>query len=114
MAGQISWLDMIVDAFLLIPLNKWLSLRMIYHKAFLNRLLVVIGTTTLLSTQNQAFHQFVLRHVKLYHRSHLVTTFFEHLLQCLSLRDSTREAIEDHAFVFLAERVIDRCQDADH
>ena len=87
---------------------------MIDHEALLDRLLVVVGTTTLLSTEQETLHQLILGHVELDHRSHLVTTLTEHLLQSLSLWDGTGETIEDHTLVLSTERVIDRCKDRHH
>ena len=86
---------------------------MIDYETLLDSLLVIIGTTTLLTTKNQALHQFLLGHIKFDHRSHLVATFVEHLLQGLSLWDRTGEAVEDHTLM-VTEGVIYTGKDADH
>ena len=76
------------------------------HEAFLDGLLVVVGTAALLAAEDEALHQLVLGHVEFNHRSHLVTTLVEHLLQSLCLRDGAGETVEDHALVLTAKRVI--------
>ena len=87
---------------------------MIDYKAFFDGLRVIIGTTTLLPTQDEAFHQFILWHVELNHRCHFVTTLVEHLLQGLCLWDGTGESVEDDTFMLTSERIIHRGKNADH
>ena len=105
---------MIMYSFLLIPLDEGLCLGVIHHETLLDSLLIVISTATQLSTQDEALHQLILRHVEFNHSSHTVTTLTEHLFQGFCLRNSTGEAIEDHTFVLTSERIVDRGQDAYH
>ena len=105
---------MVMQSLLLIPLNQRLSLRVINDQTLLNRLLVIIGTTTLLSALDKTSHQLILRNVQLYHRSHLVATLLQHFLQSLSLRDGAGETVEDNTLVSTPERVIDTGKDTDH
>ena len=104
---------MIMDALLVVPVDERLCLGVIHHETLLDRFLIIIGTATLLSAQDETLHQLILGHVEFDHRGHLVATLAEHLLQRLSLRDGTGEAIEDHPLV-IAERVVDSGQDAHH
>ncbi len=87
---------------------------MIHHEALLDGLLVVVGTSALLSAQDEALHQLVLGHVELQHGSHLVTTLTEHRLQGLSLRNGAGETVEDDAGMLLAKAIVDGGQDRDH
>ena len=79
---------------------------MIHHEALFDCLLVVIGTSTLLSAEDESFHQFVLWHIQLNHGCHLVATLFQHLLQCLCLWDGTGESIKDDTLMLPSEGVI--------
>ena len=99
--------DMIVNTLLAVPLDERLRLGVIHHEALLDGLFVVVGTATLLTTEDETLHQLVLRHVEFNHRSHLVTTLLEHLLQGFGLRDGTWEAVEDHPLVLTAEGIVD-------
>ena len=87
---------------------------MIHHETLLDGLLVIIGATTLLTTQDQTAHQLVLGHIELDHRSHLVATLVEHLLQGLCLWNRAGEAVEDHTLVLTTETVVNAGQNADH
>ena len=86
---------------------------MIDHEALLDGLLVVVSPATLLSTEEQTFHQLIFRHVEFNHGSHLVATLVEHLLQSLCLWDRTGETVEDDTLV-IAEAIIDTSEDAHH
>ena len=105
---------MVVQTFLLVPFNQGLSLRVIDHEALFDSLLVVVGTSALLSAQNQALHQFIFGHGQFNHGSYLVATLVEHLFQGLCLWDRAGETIEDDTLVLTSERVVYRCQDAYH
>ena len=105
---------MVVDPLLLVPLDERLCLGVVHHKALLDGLFIVVGTATLLSTEDQALHQLILWHVEFNHGSHLVTPFVEHLLQGLCLWDGTGESVEDHALVVTAEGIVDGSKDAHH
>ena len=83
-------------------------------QALADGLLIVVGTTALLATQQEALHQLVLGDIELNHRCHLVAAFREHLLQGLGLRDGAGEAIEDDALVLASEGIIDGSQDVNH
>ena len=107
-------LDVVVDAFLLIPVDKRSCLGVIYIETLLDSLLVVVRTTTLLATINQASHQLILRNSQLNHSSHLVTTLSQHFLQSLSLWSSTWETIEDNTLVILTETIIYASEDINH
>ena len=80
---------------------------MIHHEALLDSLFVVVGTPALLTTEDEALHQFILRHVEFNHSSHLVATLVEHFLQGLCLWDGTGETVEDDTLVFTTKRVVD-------
>ena len=106
--------DVVVNAFSLVPLDERSGLVVINVETLLDCLCVVVRATALLTALHETSHQLVLRHVKLNHGSHLVSALCEHFLQSLSLRDSAWEAVEDYALVLLAEAIIHTCEDVDH
>ena len=106
--------DMMVQSLFLIPLDERLGLRMVYHQALLDGLLIVIGTTTLLAALDEANHQFLLRHVQFYHSCHLVTTIVQHFLQGFSLWNGTGETVKDDALVTTSVRIIHTSQYRNH
>ena len=87
---------------------------MIYLEALLYRLLVVVGTSALLTALYEALHEFFLGYVQLYHCSNLVTTLLEHLLQSLCLRYGTWETVEYHSFVTSSVSVVHVSQYRNH
>ena len=105
---------MVVQSLLLVPLDQRLGLRMIHYQTLLDGLLIVVGTTTLLSTQDKTFHQLVLRHVQFNHGSHLVATLIQHSLQSLSLWNGAWETVKDDTLVGTSEFVILLGQNANH
>ena len=87
--------DVVTDSLALIPFNEWTCLIMIDIKTFLDGLLIVIRTAAQLTAKKKSLHQFILGHIQFYHCCNVVTTFCKHGLQCLSLRNSTGESVED-------------------
>ena len=87
---------------------------MVYHQALLDGLLIVIGTTTLLAALDETNHQFLLRHVQLYHGCHLVTTLVQHFLQGFSLWNGTGETVKDDTLVTASVRIIHIGQYGNH
>lgn len=105
---------MMMDAFLVVPVDERGSLAVIDGEALLDGLLVVVGAAANLSAVYQTCYQLFLRYREFYHRCYLVSTLVEHLLQGFSLLDGTWETIEDDTLVVFSIAVIDRSQDVDH
>ena len=63
-------LNVVMDALLLVPLDKRSCVVGIYVKTLLDGLGVVVRTSAFLSAFDEALHQLILRHVELNHRRH--------------------------------------------
>src|SRR5574344_705464 len=87
---------------------------MINIESFFNGFLVIIGTSAQLTTINQTSHQLVLRNSKFNHCSNLMITLGQHFLQSLSLRNCTRETIEDYTFMVFSKSIINTGKDIYH
>ena len=86
---------------------------MINKKTFLDSLFIVIGTTGIFTTFDEAGHQFVFRYIQVKHNAYSLISFSKHFLQSLCLCNRTGETVEDYTFAVF-EAVEYTCKDINH
>ena len=90
-------MDRVEHVFILIEIEDWFCLLVVFHEAMADRVDVIVGATACLATFEHTFYEYVFRHFKAEDAAEVEIVFFEEIVEYLGLFHSARETVEEES-----------------